>query len=118
MTNLRDVISHCEGVIGNHTFLINKLIKADRPAETDDPTDEEMAESKIATEEAYMTTELLSGLNQGRYGVLLKDLHNDFHMGCDEHPKRLLAAYDMAINWKVDTKGSSVSQNYGMDFTI
>ena len=35
MTNLRDVISHCGGVIGNHPFLVDKFLKAAYPADPD-----------------------------------------------------------------------------------
>ena len=63
MTNLRDVISHCGGVVCNRPFLINKLLKAAKQADLDNPTDENMAVAKTATEEAYMATAFLSGLN-------------------------------------------------------
>ena len=52
-----------------------------------------------------MAMALLSGLKQGRYGVLLNDLHNDLQMGRDEYPKILTSAYDLSINWKGNTKG-------------
>ena len=38
MTNLRDMISHCGWFIGNHTFLIEKFLKAVEPADPDNPT--------------------------------------------------------------------------------
>ena len=61
--------------------------------------------------------EFLSGLNRGRYGVLLNYLHNAFQMGCDAYPKTLTAAYYLAINWKGDTEGPSVAPNDGVVFT-
>ena len=84
MSNLRDVISHCGGVIGNHPFLVDKLFKAEDTTEPLNPTEEESATAKTATEEAYMATEFLSGLNNARYGALLNKLHNAFRMGRDE----------------------------------
>ena len=71
MTNLRYIISHCGGVIGNHPFLVEKLLKAADLADTNNPTENEMAAAKTATEEAYMATEFLSGPNSARYRVLL-----------------------------------------------
>ena len=38
-------------------------------------------------------------------------------MGCDEQPKMLTAAYDLAINCKGDTKGTDVTPNDGVAFT-
>ena len=64
----------------------------------DNPTDNEKPAANNSTEEAYMATAFLLGLNRGRYGVLLNDLQNAFHMGRDEYPKTLTAVYDMAIN--------------------
>ena len=37
MTNLRDVISHCGSVIGNHPFLVESLPKAADTADLDNP---------------------------------------------------------------------------------
>ena len=78
---MRDFISHCDGVIGNHPFLVEKLLKAADPADPLNPTEDEMAAAKTATEEAYMATVFLSGLNSARYGAMLNELHNAFHMG-------------------------------------
>ena len=63
MTKLRDVISNYRGVIGNRPFLINKFLKASNPEDLDNSTDENVAAAKTATEEAYMATAFLSGLN-------------------------------------------------------
>ena len=84
MTNLRDIISHFGGVIGNHPFLVDKFLKAADLADPDNPTENETAATKTATEEAYMATAFLSGLNNARYGALLNELHNAFRMGRDE----------------------------------
>ena len=64
-----------------------------------------------------MTTVFLSGINSARYGALLNDLHNAFRMGCNEYPKTLTSAYDLAINWKGDTKGIGVTPNGSAAFT-
>ena len=48
--------------------------------------------------------------------MLLNDLQNAFHMGRDEKPKTLTAAYDLAINLKGDTKETSVAPNNGVSF--
>ena len=74
------MVSHCGGVIGNHTFLIEKFLKAVEPADPDNPMEEDTAAAKTATEEAYMATAFLSVLNQSRYIVLLNELHNAFRM--------------------------------------
>ena len=116
MTNLRDVISQCKGVIVNHTFLINKFIKSDKPADPYYTMDDKKAAANNSTKEAYMATAFLSGLNQCRYGVLLNDLHNTFWMGLNEYPNTLAEAYDLAIKLKVYTKGPIVAPNDGMDF--
>ena len=71
MSNLRDVISHWGVVIGNHPFLIDKFLKAAYLAYENNPTEEETTAAKTATEEAYMATAFLSGLNKARYGALL-----------------------------------------------
>ena len=63
MANLRDVISHCGGVIGNQPFLVDKFLKAADPADLDNPTENETDAAKTVTEEAYMAKEFLSGLN-------------------------------------------------------
>ena len=44
-------------------------------------------------------------------------MHNAFRMGRDEYLKTLTAAYDLAINWKGDTKGPRVTPNDGIAFT-
>ena len=117
MLNLRDVILHYGGVIGNHPFLVDKFLKAADLADKDNPTEEEMTAAKTMTEEAYMATAFLSGLNNTRYGALLNDLNIDFRMGRDEYPKTLTSAYDLEINWKGDTKGVGVTPNDSVAFT-
>ena len=85
MSNLRDVISHCGGVIGNHPFLVKKFLKAVDPEDPENPKEEnETAASKTETEEAYMATKFLSGLNSAMYGVLLNELNNSLYMVRDE----------------------------------
>ena len=49
MKNLRDVISHCGGVIGNHPFLVNKLLKATDPEDSDNPTENKTVAVKTET---------------------------------------------------------------------
>ena len=63
MKNLRDVIFHCGGVIGNHLFLVDKLLKASDPEDPNNPTENDMASSKTSTEEPYMEMPFLSGIN-------------------------------------------------------
>ena len=75
VNNLRDIISHCGGVIENHPFLVDKLLKVADPADPDDRTDDEKAEAKNSIKEARMATAFILGLNRGIYGVLLNDLH-------------------------------------------
>ena len=116
MTYLRDVISHCIWFIGNHQFLVDKFLKAANPVDLDNPTDNDKSATNNSTEEAYMATAFLSGLTRGRYGVLLNDLQNAFHMGRDKYPKTLTAAYDLAVKLKGDTKGTSVAPKYGVAF--
>ena len=117
MSNLRDIISHCGGVIGNHPFLVDKLLKAAELVDKKNHTEEETTTSKTATEDAYMATEFLSGLNNAIYRALLNDLHHAFCMGRDEHPKTLTSSYDLAINWKGDSKGVGVTPNDSVSFT-
>ena len=117
MTNLRDVISHCGGVIVNHPFLVGKLLKAADPEDPENPTENEMAKAKTATEEAYMVTAFLSGLNSSIYGVLLNYLHNTFCMVREKFPKTFTAAYNLKINCKGDTKGIGVMPNDGVAVT-
>ena len=117
MSNLRDVISHCGGFVGNHPFLVGKFLKSEYPIDPLKPTEYETAAVKTAKEEAYMATALLSGINNARYGALLNDLHNAFCMGCNEYPKTFTSAYYMTINWKEVTKGVGVTPNDGVAFT-
>ena len=56
MSNLRDIISHCGGVIGNHPLLVDKFLKAADLEDEENPTEEETATAKTATEESYMAT--------------------------------------------------------------
>ena len=117
MTNLIDVISHFGGFIGNHPFLVDKFLKAADLADPDNPTENETAATKTATEEAYMATAFPSGLNKAKYRVLINELHHNFNMGREEYPKTFTAAYDLAINWKGGTKGPSVIPNDHVAFT-
>ena len=117
MTNLRDVISHCGGLIGKHPFLVEKFLKAADPEDPDNPTENETAASKTAIEEAYVATAFLSGLNKAIYGVLLNEFHNAFCMVRDEYLKTSTAGYDLEINCKGDTKGTRVTPNDGVAFT-
>ena len=64
-----------------------------------------------------MATEFLSGLNNAIYGVLINELHNAFRIGRNKYPKTLKSAYGLAINWKEDTKVSSVTPNDRLAFT-
>ena len=66
---------------------------------------------------SFSTTAFLSGLNRSRYGALLDELHNAFLMGRNKYPKTLISAYDLAINWKGDTKGVGVTPNDSIAFT-
>ena len=117
MSNLRDGISHCGCVIGYHPFLVEKILKAADPVDPDNPTENKTAAAKTVTEEAYMDTAFLSGLNRARYGVLINNMHNNFCMGCDKYPKTLTDAYDLIINWKGDTKGIGMTPDDGVAFT-
>ena len=117
MSNLRDVISHCGGVIRNHPLLVEKFLKAAELADANNPTESETTADKIAIEEAYMSTAFLSGRNNASYGALLNELHNNSCLGRDEYPKTLTSAYDLAINWKGDSKGIGVTLNDGVAFT-
>ena len=63
MTNLKGFISNFGGVIRNHPFLINKFLKSAKPADPDNPTDDEKAAANNDTKEAYMAMAFLSGLN-------------------------------------------------------
>ena len=65
-----------------------------------------------------MSTAFLSGINQSRYRVMLNNLHNSFFMGRKKYPKMFIDAYDLAINWKGDTKGPIKAPNYGIVFTM
>ena len=94
-----------------------KLLKSKDPADPENPTKNETAAAKTATEEAYMATAFLSGLNRARYGVLLNELHNAFRMVRDEYPKTSIAAYELAINCEGDTKGTGVMPNDSVAFT-
>ena len=92
---MRDAISHCGGVIGNYPILVDKFLKALDMADLENPTENDTAAAKTATEDDYMAISFLSGLNSDRYGVLLNEQHNAICMGRDEYPKRFLAAYDL-----------------------
>ena len=92
MSNLRDAISHCGGVIGNHPFLVEKPLKAADLADPENPTENDRSAAKTATEEVYMATAFLSGINISRYGALLKELQKHFCMGRDGNPKTLMSA--------------------------
>ena len=96
---------------------MDKFLKAADPADEENPTEDETAAAKTATEEAYMAIAFLSGLNNAIYGALLNKLHNAFRMGRGEYPKMLTYAYDLAINCKGDTKGVGVTPNDGLAFT-
>ena len=63
MTNLRYIISHFGGFIGKHPFLVDNFLKAEEPSDLDNSTDNETAAAKTVTEEAYMSTAFISGLN-------------------------------------------------------
>ena len=96
---------------------MEKFLKAADPVDPDKPTENETYAAKNATEKSYMATAFLSGLNSARYGVLLNEFHNAFHMGRDKYLKTLTAAYNLAINWKGETKGTGVTPNEGVPFT-
>ena len=89
MSNLREVISHCGSVIGNHPFLVEKFLKAADPEDPINPTEDETAAAKTATEEAYMSMAFLSGIKNAMYGTLLKDMNNSFITRHDKYPKTL-----------------------------
>ena len=117
LTNPRDFISHCRGVIGNHLLMIEKFPKASNPVDPDNTMANDMAAANNSTKEAYMATEFLSSLNRGRYGDMLNELHNAFHMGRDKYPKTLTAAYNLAINWKGAAKGHNLTPKSGVEFS-
>ena len=92
MSNLRNVISHCGGVIGNYPFLVGKYLKAADPAYPESPLENEISIAKTLTEEAYLATTFLSGVNIARYGSLLNDLQKAFCVGRDEYLKTLISS--------------------------
>ena len=47
-----------------------------------------------------MTTAFLSGLNSVRFGVLLNELQNAFHVGRNKYLNTLTVAYNLVIKWK------------------
>ena len=63
---------------------MEKLLKDVDPTDPLNPTEDETSAAETATEEAYMVTSFPSGLNNARYGALLKKLHNAFCMGHDK----------------------------------
>ena len=71
----------------------------------------EISIAKTLTEEAYLATTFLSGVNIARYGSLLNDLQKAFCVGRDEYLKTLISSYDLEINQKGDTKGICVPPN-------
>ena len=89
---MRDVISHCGGVIGNHPFLVDKFLKAVDPTDPLNPTEDETSAAKTAKEEAYMFTSFLSGINNARYGAMLNEMNNAFCMVRGEYPKTLTSS--------------------------
>ena len=96
---------------------MEKFLKATDLEDPDDPTENETAATKNATKVAYVATSFLSGLNSARYGVLHNELHKTFRMGRNEYLKTSTAVYDLAINWKGDTKGTGVTPNDCVAFT-
>ena len=48
ITNLRDVISHCGGIIRNHPSIIEKSLKAEEPADPGNPMEEDTAAENTA----------------------------------------------------------------------
>ena len=85
--------------------------------ELNNPTEDKKEVSNNSTKEVYMAPEFLSGFKRGRYGVLLNDIHNAFWMGHNKYPKTLKSADYLSINWKGDSKRSSVALNKGTAFT-
>ena len=63
-----------------------------------------------------MTTALLSGITNTRYGAFLNKMHNAFRMELNEYPKTLTSAYNLAIKWKGGTTGFGVTPNDGVSF--
>ena len=61
--------------------------------------------------ETYTKIYLLSGLNYNRYIQLINYLHNAFRMVCDNYPKDLTSAYELAINCKGNTVYVAVPPN-------
>ena len=49
MSNMRDVISNYVGVIDNHSFLLDKSLKAEDPLDPLNPKEDETAAAKNAT---------------------------------------------------------------------
>ena len=50
--------------------------------------------------------------------MLLNELHNAFWTGRDKYPKMLTTSYDLKINWKGNTKETSVETNNNIAFTM
>ena len=96
---------------------MDKFLKAVDIANLLNPMEYKTAISKTPIEEVYMDTAFLSLINSARCGALLNKLHITFCMVREEYPKTLTSAYDLAINWKGDTKGVGGKPNDGLAFT-
>ena len=54
--------------------------------------------------EAWSATVFLKGCDQNKYGSVLKGLANQYALGNDQYPRRIMAATDVLSNHKLDQK--------------
>ena len=89
------------GTPGYHQGPVNQLLKdTSRVADVNRPTDTERKAAVNDTAEAVKGSLLLSGADQKRFGMLKKELHNDYLKGTDNYPYTLDRAVRLLENYE------------------
>ena len=106
--SMYEVIVQSGGRIGYHPAMILKQLTKLGIAATDGAgVMGALDQCVAASEEEFSAVHFLRMLNWERHGSLVTHLENQYTLGIDAYPKTLTAAYNLAIKWKKDTRGTS-----------
>ena len=119
--NLLDVVQQYKGSIGKDPGLVHEemernKIKVSIIHKLGNNVHEKYKDSAY---HRYIALAFLMQSDMKRYKILVTDLVNAFTTGTDNYPSNLTAAYNLLINYKIDTKQiSQYHQLYTLPSTV
>eukprot|EP00957_Ditylum_brightwellii_P187954 14310133-Ditylum_brightwellii.AAC.1 len=99
-TNQKDVMEHIGGSVASHPGLNRLMLKEAGINNAAGTSTAEKAKAVGDAKEAYMAMAFLASATRARYGMLLKELTNNYLKGTDEYPCTMVAAHKLLLNYQ------------------